>query len=533
MIPKKLHFDDAGRQKLLEGVKLLAKAVKSTLGGMANTVIIESDQFTKGLTITKDGVTVAKEFTLVDPVHDIAARIVKEAAENTNDAAGDGTTTAIVLAEALFEKGVDVISEANEVSDNKVNVTRLSREINDIVDGVIKSLSSKSKPVSGSRLFNVANISANGDSELASIVAEAYEKVGTQGMVFYDHSKTEETYYDHTIGIDIERGYTNARFINNQATDECIFNDAYVLTTDQEIGSLRDLESIFEIVIKENKKLLLIANCSQSVTNALAANVAKYGYQFCQIVPPDFGYRSKELMSDISLAVGSTYFSEDSGDDLSLIQFSDLGRAKKVVVSKNKTSIVGYDDDDFAEIINNRVEELKVQKRNANNLPAKKFIDKRIACLTGGIAVIYVGGDSTVEQKERYDRCEDAVRSVKAAVEEGILPGGGIALMRESYRIYEKAGNYDNLSLAERIVCGALLEPFAMILHNGGIDWLQIDLSDTSYSTGIDVTTGDVVNMYRKGIIDPAKVTKTALRNATSVVTTLLNTNAILTLERA
>jgi len=511
-----LFFDQEGRDKLISGIEKISKAVKSTLGPMGNTVILESQTHTRGLTVTKDGVTVAKAINLTDPVENLAVRMVKEAADRTATSAGDGTTTAIVLTEAIVLEGMKLIKE-----NPSIGVADLVREINRITDIVISGLSKKSKKVTGKTLRDVATISSNNDKDLGRLIANVYKMVGKDGVVTVENSQTSETFYEVTNGIKIERGHTSRLFINNQKNDECILDDVYILATDLEISNILNIENVLKPIIQENKKLLIIGECSQNVINTLGMNVVKNNLKICNIKPPQFGYKTKELMSDIALSVGAKYFSEATGDDLSLISMKDLGHAQKVVVSPTQTVIV-RDENTSKEVVQ-RISELKDARDMAHSKSDRDFINDRIASLSGGVGVVYVGGDSDIEQKELFDRVEDAVCAVRSALEQGILPGGGSSLLYYSKEI-EKLGD------AGMVLSKALQAPYHQISINAGV--VQQTSPDYEFGYGLNVKTNEVGDMYKMGVIDPAKVTKNALRNAVSVATTILTTNAIVTIKR-
>lgn len=511
-----LFFDQEGRDKLISGIIKISKAVKSTLGPLGKTVIIESNLHSRGLTVTKDGVTVAKSINLEDPVENLAVRMVKEAADRTATSAGDGTTTAIVLTEAIVLAGMEVLKENPDI-----NVTELTRHINKLSESVISELNKKAKKVTGKTLRDVATISANNDKELGLLIADIYSQVGKDGVVTVETSQTAETYFEVTNGIKIDRGYTSRLFINNQKNDECVLDDVHILATDLEISNILNIENILKPIIQQGKKLLIIGTCSPNVINTLGMNVVKNNLKFCNIIPPQFGYKTKELMADIALSVGAKYFSESTGDDLSLITLSDLGHAQKVVVSSEKTVIIR--DEGKTEQVDARIMELRDAENRSTKKDEKDFLRDRIASLSGGVGVVYVGGDSDIEQKEKYDRVEDAVCAVRSALEEGILPGGGAALMYESFKL--KSDN----EYALKILQNALREPAKMIMTNAGMDPI---ISDEIYGDGLNVKTNEWGNMYKMGVIDPAKVTKNALKNAVSVATTILTTNAIVTYKR-
>ena len=526
--PKELHFDKSARDKLVSGIKKIAKCVKSTLGPMGQTVLIESQEHLKGITVTKDGVTVAKSISLIDPVENLAVRMMREAAEKTATHAGDGTTTSIVLTEAI-------VLQALEIIDSEPDKTGVLKEIAYIKDLIVNELNNIAIDVDSSKLLDVAAISCNNDRVLGKIIAEPYEKVGKDGIVTIEKSDDSKTYSETTKGIKIDRGYSSHLFINDQKKDQCILDDVHVLVCDAEINNILSIESILKPIINQNKKLLIIAPCSQNVINTLAANVMKNNLKLCTIIPPNFGYKQQELMNDIALSVGATYFSESTGDDLSLITFEDLGKAKKIIVSKDETVIVKdaelQNDDKVKERVDQLWEQHKITKTKAD----KEFIKQRIASLTGGIGVIYVGGNTDLEQKELYDRIDDAVCAVRSALEEGILPGGGTAYLSCSDmidRLYDKS-DLKSRKIACAILSKSLLAPWREILINAGIPVGGNAVpAEFDCKAGINAKTGEEGDMIEMGIIDPVKVAKEAITNAISVATTILSTNAIITMAR-
>lgn len=527
--PKELHFAEEGQTKLISGITKMSNAVKSTLGPMGNTVIIESPEHTHGITVTKDGVTVAKSIGLIDPVENLAVRMMREAADRTATLAGDGTTTAIVLTEALVRSGMDRITS----TDNK---TEILRELLSQTKELIADLKGQSRKVTKKMLADVATISANNDSNIGQIIADTYNKVGENGIVTVERSQTSDTYSESTNGLKIDRGYSSNLFINNQKKDECILEDVHIMVSDAEITNLLTIENVLKPIIQEGKKLLIVAPCSANVINTLAANVMKNSLKICNITPPSFGYKQHELMQDIALAVGATYFSEKTGDDLSIVEFKDLGHAAKVIVNQD-SCIVLKDSKEPSEVIATRVEELWGAHKLATKKPDKDFILSRIASLTGGIGVIYVGGNTDLEQKELYDRVDDAVCAVRSALLEGILPGGGLALY-SFCSTYNVIASNSKIEKSKKIACAiladALRAPITQILENGGLELEKIYNSEDTlaYTRGYDVKKGMYGDMYKMGIIDPMKVTKTALQNAVSVAITILSTNAIVTMAR-
>ncbi len=522
--PKDLKFGEDGRVKLKAGIEKIANAVKSTLGPRGNTVLIESQNHTGGITVTKDGVTVAKAVDLLDPVENLAVRIMKEAADRTASSAGDGTTTAIVLTEALIEQGHIHLGDG-------INNTQVLREIVSETEEIVKTLKKKSKKVTDSKLLDVATISANNDAKVGKIISEVYKSVGKDGIVTVEKSDNSETSYSTTKGLMVERGYSSPLFINNQKKDECILEDVKILVSDAEISNILQIENILKPIIAENKKLLIIAPCSSNVLNTLAANVVKNNLKICSITPPQFGYKQHELMQDIAISVGATYFSEKTGDDLSLMGPSDLGHASKVIVDKSQTVIVK--DDNNSSDIDERVKQLWDSHENAKRKDDKEFILSRIASLTGGVGVIKVGGKTDLEQKELFDRIDDAVCAVRSAMQEGILPGGGVSLLYIGEQLLKKKTDDKNKKIAYAILGRALHAPVTQILNNAGYDILEMYPEwGSRFGEGYNVATEKYGDMIKMGVIDPMKVTKSALQNAVSVAVTLLSTNAIITMAR-
>ena len=518
-----LHFDEDAREKLFLGVEKISRAVKSTLGAAGETVLMESRDHLRGITVTKDGVTVAKSIVLKDPVENLAARIIKQAAEKTAAEAGDGTTTSIVLAEALVNNGEQYIEKY------ECNKTDVLRNLEAYCEQIIESLRSKAVDVDGEMLVDVAKISANMDEEVGEIIADTYDKVGDNGIVTVERSPSFKTYSEVTDGIKVERGYTSGLFVNDQKKDECVLDDCYVLVSDQEIGNILNIEGILKPIINQNKKLLIVAPCAQNVINTLAANVMKNGLKICNILPPQFGYKKHEMMQDIAMSIGAKYFSESTGDDLSLITMEDLGHVKKAIINKSSTILVKSENKNKAEI-EQRVEELIVQRDMNEDKAEKEFISERIASLLGGIGVIYVGGKTDLEQKERYDRVDDAVCAVRAALKEGILPGGGSALYEISDEWF-RSKNFEKLSESEKVACmilhDSLSAPLEQILKNARRDFDQVETG--MFGNGYDVKNDKNGDMVEMGIIDPFLVTKEALKNAVSVAITLLSTNVVVT----
>ncbi len=524
--PKDLNFGETGRNKLKSGITKISEAVKSTLGPRGNTVLIESPQHTSSITVTKDGVTVAKAVDLMDPVENLAVKMMKQAADKTASVAGDGTTTAIVLTEAIVKAGDELMSDDH-------NRTEVLRELNKAKDYVVESLQKDSQELmSTKKLKDVATLSANNDSFIGELIAKTYSEVGQDGIVTVEKSQSADTYYESTNGLKVDRGYSSELFINNHKKDECIFDDVRILTSDAEISNVLQIEAVLKPLISDGKKLLIIAPCSQNVINTLAANVMKNSLKICVIQPPNFGYKQHELMSDIAVAVGGKYFSEKTGDDLSLINFGDLGYASRVIVGRN-SSVIIKDDNRTTEDVQKRVDELWDAHAITEKKQDKEFVLSRIATLTGGIGVIHVGGDTDIQQKELYDRVDDAVCAVRSALEEGILPGGGVSLLHYADYYKNKHSNDKNKNVAYQIMAQALTAPATQILANAGKDINKIYKYLPPVNHGYDVKNEKKGDLIKMGVVDPTKVTKNALINAMSVATTILSTNAIITMARS
>lgn len=523
--PKDLQFGEDGRDKLISGVTKMAKAVKSTLGPSGNTVLIESISHTNSITVTKDGVTVAKAVDLIDATENLAVKMMKQAAEKTATSAGDGTTTAIVLTEALVLGGAKAITP-------EVNRTEVLRQMVDMGNKVVEKLRKESKKVSRSMILDVASLSANNDRVIGKIIADAYKSVGRNGIVTVERSQTSDTYYESTKGFKFDRGYMSNMFINDFKRDECVLEDVMVLVADMEISNILQLELVLKPIISEGKRLLIISPCSTNVITTLSANVVKGNLKVCAVAPPNFGYKQHELMQDIALSVGATYFSEKTGDDLSQIHYGCLGHASKVIVSSDSTIIVNSGARANQAAIDEKVKQLWGAYEIATKKADKEFTLERIASLTGGIGVIYVGGQTDLEQKELYDRVDDSVCAVRSALEEGILPGAGKALYEVD--LAELCNDIDTKEKAAAfaILGKALRAPLVQILDNGGLDVNEVYHKDIKKGYGLNMKTGETGDLIEMGIIDPFKVTRSALQNALSVATTILSTNAIITMAR-
>jgi len=531
---KTLSFDKECREALIAGVSKVAKAVASTMGPAGKTVILESPEHTKGLTVTKDGYNVARSISLQDPVENIAATIIKEAAYNTAVTAGDGTTTAIVIAEALIKAGNQAITDG-------MNQTQVLRYITEISEDIREYILKTAIPCDDKLLLDVATISANNDPEIGEIIAKTYKEVGVNGIVNVSKSTNNETYAEISSGIKIERGYSSPLFINNRVKDQCIMEKVHILVCDTEINSWHQIEPIMKDIYPYDKNLLIIAPVEQNVLGALVANAttndpSRKKLKVCVVAPPSFGFKTHDLMEDIALTVGATFFSQNSDANLNHVTFQDLGYAHKVVVSRHKTEIIGRSGDE--EAINERVEQLKKLKEHTKSQEEIQFASERIAHLTGGVAVIYVGGNTDMEQKELYDRMEDAVFAVRSALEEGVVPGAGKALYEIATKVSDEDVGLKNegireYEIARQIVFEAIIKPLKQIMTNADLDYSKYYFRDTPLGHGYNIKGNKNGNLVEMGIIDPAKVVRTAIQNAVSVATTILSTNASVTITRA
>jgi chaperonin GroEL len=514
MIVKEISFGKEGRDKLIKGVDAVANAVGSTLGARGRTVLIESEQHVGGITVTKDGVTVAKSINLLDPAENLAVMIMREASEKTANSAGDGTTTSMVLAQAIIHEAMAQI----EPSDN---LTQVLRDIQEASTEVLEKLDQMSVEITDDKLNSVATISANGDTDTGSIIADAYSKVGLTGVVTVEPSKDALTYSEIISGMKIDRGFTSKYFVTDHKKQECVLDDPYILVTDQPISHINDIFPILEFILEGNKSLLIIGELEENALNTLNANKIKAKLKVCTIMPPQFGYKKHQLMADIAMATGAKYFSEQTGDNLAMVSIDDLGRAKKIISGRFNTLIR-----EPGGLVDERTAELQEQLNVETSAIEKDFLKERIANLGGGVAVIYVGAQSDIEQKEKKDRVDDAVCAVRAALEEGILPGGGVALKDVAIGM-EKTNKK-----GESILMLALISPMMKIIDNAG-GWSGEMKDYRKNGIGVNVVNMTICNMMDMGIIDPTKVTKEAVRNAVSVATTLLSTDTVITNIRA
>ncbi|MDX1963122.1 MAG: chaperonin GroEL [Pirellulales bacterium] len=522
-MPKQLLFDDSARAKMLKGVEKLAQAVAVTMGPTGRNVII-SKSF-GGPTVTKDGVTVSKEIELEDRFENMGAKLVNEVASKTSDIAGDGTTTATVLARAIFKEGTRMIAAGS-------NPMAVRRGIEKAVDAAVEALQSMSKPVSSKgEISQVGAISANSDKAIGDLLADAMEKVGKDGVITVEEGKTTETTLEFVEGMQFDKGFISPYFINKPAEMECQLEDAYILIFEKKIANLRELIPILEQVAQTGKPLLIIAeDVEGEALTALVVNKLRGVLNICAVKAPGFGDRRKAMLGDIATLTGGTLISEDLGIQLESLTVSHLGRAKQIMVNKNDTTIVqgaGKSAD-----IQARIQQIRNQIEQTDSEYDKEKYQERLAKLTGGVAIIKVGASSEADMKQKKARVEDALHATRAAVEEGILPGGGVALLRCNEAVTKLR---DKLKGDERvgadIILHALDAPICQIADNCGIDGSVIadEVSRKPTNTGYDAYAGEYVDMYKAGIIDPVKVVRSALSNAASISALMLTTEALVT----
>jgi chaperonin GroEL len=521
MAAKEIIFEEEGRRALLRGVEKLAKAVKVTLGPAGRNVILEKKFGSP--TITKDGVTVAKEIELPDPFENLGAQLVREVASKTSDVAGDGTTTATILAEAIFRNGLKYIASG-------ANAIEIKRGIDAAVEKVVEELKKMSREVQGRKeISEVASISANNDKEIGEKIAEAMDKVGKDGVITVEEAKGIETYVEIVEGMQFDRGYISPYFVTNPEKMECVLEEPYILIYDKKISSIRDILPILEKVAQQGKPILVIAEDVEGEALAtLVVNKLRGVLQACAVKAPGYGDRRKAMLEDIAILTGGRVISEEAGMKLESAQLSDLGRAKRVVVDKDNTTIVeGYGS---KENIKARIAQIKAQIEETKSDYDREKLQERLAKLAGGVAVIYVGAATETEMKEKKARIEDALHATKAAVEEGIVPGGGVAYIRAKEAL-ENLKLEGDKQFGVEIIKQALVEPLKQIAENAGYNGAVIaeKVEQLPETHGFDALTGEFKDMIEAGIIDPTKVERIALQNAASVAGLLLTTEALVT----
>ena len=504
-IVKNLSFGDEAKQKVFKGIDKLTKAVSSTLGASGKCVIMEDNSGVP--IITKDGVTVANSVILRDPVENMGATLLKEAARKTVREAGDGTTTATVLAHSIMNSA--------KSSDRKVR-----DGISSGVDKVIDYLKSISIPVKGKMIDDIATISTNNDKELGRLIADAFRSVGQTGVVTMEPSEGGLTEVEIVEGVEYEKGFSHGEFITDKDKSVAELDNALVLLMDSKIDSIRQIQPVLEHVIKGNKALLIIGEVEAGVLSALVMNKKKGNIKINVIEPPAFGLRRKEIFNDLSLLTGATIINEDLGDDLNTIQVNYLGKCVKSTSTQDETII---QIDDVSEEVNDIIEKIKKDLKKKNKAHIQIGLEKRLARLSAKVAIVKIGANSDIELKEKSDRVEDAICATKAAIKEGIVPGGGIALLNASSILKPE-------NKGEEVLLEAIKAPFNTLLSNAGIVLTSEQLKNlhSNEGKGLDVVTGNMVNMVKLGIIDPLLVTKSALINAASVATTILSTDCVI-----
>jgi chaperonin GroEL len=503
-IVKNLSFGDEAKVKIFEGIEKLTKAVSSTLGASGQCVILEDSNGRP--VITKDGVTVANSITLLDPVENMGATLLKEAARKTVKEAGDGTTTATVLAHSILSEAY----KASKTDSNRV----IKNGIDSAVEKVIQYLESKTIKVEGTMLDDVATISCNNDKELGSIIASAFKDAGVNGVVMMEPTDSEETTYELVDGVQYDKGLSNSHFITSPEKRVAELEKPLVLLLESPVESVRKIQSVLEYVIQNKKPLLIIGDLDPSVVSTLAMNKVKGNIKINVIDAPTYGISKKDMLSDLAVLTGATVINEDLGDDLDIIRPELLGTCYRSVTSDYET-IIQVDTD--TEEVSKLIEEVKSQIKEAKAPGEIIRLEKRLARLSGKVAVVKVGSGSDIELKEKSDRVEDAICATKAAIKEGIVSGGGIALLDASVKV--KATNK-----GEEILLKAIQAPWSVMLKNAGIK----ENISSKEGFGINTLTGEMVNMIKGGIIDPLLVTKSALKNAASVATTILSTDCVI-----
>ena len=501
---KDLAFGGEAKEKVITGVNKLAQAVKSTLGASGKCVIYEDGRGKP--VITKDGVTVAESVVLYDPVENMGATLIKEAARNTVREAGDGTTTATVLAEALIKQIDTAVADG-------LTIREIKDGVNKTLDSVISYLNDIAIDVEGDMLESVSSISCNNDTELGKIISEAYDKVGKNGVVLMEESPTEDTYVDIVDGVQLDCGLTSPNFVTNTEKHTCELDNPLIFTCSSEIPNIRKIQNILEHVIKSNRSLLIVAPVAQQVKAALMMNKVKGNIKINVIDSPGFGPTKKDAMDDLAILTGATVLNEELGDDLDLMKPEHLGEAEFCVTNDRHTVLTL---EGMTEGIEGRIDELNKKLAEEQNGFIKKKLEQRLAMLSGSVGIIKVGAGSKVELKEKKDRVEDAIYATKAALQEGIVPGGGIALLNAKQKIKaDKAGE---------VLLNALVSPYKVIMDNAGLT-LSMAMKE---GYGCNVVNGTFVKMIDEGIIDPVLVTKSALKNAVSVALTIMSADCVI-----
>ncbi|GIX37815.1 MAG: 60 kDa chaperonin [Silanimonas sp.] len=520
MAAKDIRFGEDARVRMVRGVNILANAVKATLGPKGRNVVLEKSFGAP--TITKDGVSVAKEIELSDKFENMGAQMVKEVASKTSDVAGDGTTTATVLAQALIREGMKAVAAG-------MNPMDLKRGIDKAVNAAVDELKKISKPCSTSKeIAQVGSISANSDHNIGELIAKAMDKVGKEGVITVEEGSGLENELDVVEGMQFDRGYLSPYFINNQQSMQCELDEPFILLHDKKISNVRDLLPVLEGVAKAGKPLLIVAEEVEGEALAtLVVNTIRGIVKVCAVKAPGFGDRRKAMLEDMAILTGGTVISEEVGLQLDKATIKDLGRAKKVQVSKENTTII--DGAGNAEAIQSRIKQIKAQIEETTSDYDREKLQERVAKLAGGVAVIKVGAATEVEMKEKKARVEDALHATRAAVEEGIVPGGGVALLRAKAAIKDLKGANEDQNHGIAIALRAMEAPLREIVTNAGDEPSVIlnKVLEGSGNFGYNAASGEFGDMVQFGILDPTKVTRTALQNAASIAGLMITTEAM------
>jgi len=521
---KQLMFNEDARRKLLAGVEQISKAVKVTLGPKGRNVLL--DKKFGAPTVTKDGVSVAKEVELADPYENMGAQLLKEVATKTNDVAGDGTTTATVLAYSLVKEGLKSVAAG-------MTPIELKRGIDKAVEIAVDEIKKNSKPIKDKEeISHVASVSANNDGEIGNTIADAMEKVGKDGVITVEEAKTMETSIEFVEGMQFDRGYISAYFVTDRDTMTSVYEDVYILIHDKKVSSMKDMLPLLEKVAQSGKPLLIIAeDCDGEALSTLVVNSLRGTLRTCAVKAPGFGDRRKAMLEDIAILTGGEVISEELGLKLENTDISQLGKAKTVKVDKDNTTIIngsGKQKD-----IQDRIAQIKAQIEDTTSDYDREKLQERLAKLAGGVAVINVGAATEVELKEKKHRVEDALSATRAAIDEGIVPGGAIALIQASLALDKSDTTKltDDEKVGFKIVKRALEEPIRQIAENAGLDGAVISekAKNEKKGVGFDAAKMEWVDMLKAGIIDPAKVTRSALQNAASIASLLLTTECAIT----
>lgn len=519
MAAKQVQFGDDARSRIVRGVNVLANAVKTTLGPKGRNVVLERSFGAP--TVTKDGVSVAKEIELKDKFENIGAQLVKEVASKTSDNAGDGTTTATVLAQSIVEEGIKYVTAG-------INPMDLKRGIDKAVTAAIAELQKLSKPCTTSKeIAQVGSISANSDTSIGQIIADAMDKVGKEGVITVEDGKSLENELDVVEGMQFDRGYLSPYFINTQEKQAAVLEDPFVLIYDKKISNIRDLLPVLEQVAKSSRPLLIIAEDVEGEALAtLVVNNIRGILKTTAVKAPGFGDRRKAMLEDIAILTGGTVISEETGGSLENATLEDLGQAKRIEVAKENTTIIDGAGD--SKSIEARVKQIRVQIEEATSDYDREKLQERVAKLAGGVAVIRVGAATEVEMKEKKARVEDALHATRAAVEEGIVPGGGVALIRAKAAVAAVKGDNIDQEAGIKLILRAIEAPLRTIVANAGDEPSVVvnNVAAGSGNYGYNAATGEYGDLVEQGVLDPTKVTRTALQNAASVASLLLTTEA-------